>query len=244
VAFSALNSLLIVNPSVPYIVLVAILVALRLAAVPSDRRRSGTMLLISIAALFMSASSMSVANSLTKVRPLKYDQFIYRIDEYFGQPSFALGSICNSHPAIENLAIMSYGLLAFMMVFTAAVYIWSSKDVALLARALFLNLFLAVPFYLLIPVCGPAFAYSSFPQLPDDSSPHMIPIDAAPNGIPSVHMATALLILWFLRHWWWGWLIGVAFVLLTILATLGLGQHYVFDLICAVPYAVLVYFLA
>jgi hypothetical protein len=37
-------NLLIVNPSVPYIVLVAILMTLRIAAVPSDRKRSGTML--------------------------------------------------------------------------------------------------------------------------------------------------------------------------------------------------------
>src|SRR5258708_30406097 len=101
-------NLLIAYPSVPYTALVAIIMALRLAAVPSDRRRSGTMLLISVAALPMGASSMWVANSLTKVRPLKYDQFIYRIDGYLGQPSFALGRICRSHPAIENLAIMSY----------------------------------------------------------------------------------------------------------------------------------------
>src|SRR5207247_2117622 len=81
-------------------------------------------------------------------------------------------------------------------------------------------------------------------DLPDNPTPHMIPIDAAPNGIPSVHMATALLIFWFLRRWWWGSLIGLVFILLTILATLGLGQHYLFDLICAIPYAALVYLLA
>jgi membrane-associated phospholipid phosphatase len=133
----------------------------------------------------------------------------------------------------------------------AGFYIWlaSEAETALLARAFFLNLFLAVPFYLAIPVCGPAFAYpavwKTFPlHLPNDSPRHMIPIDAAPNGIPSVHMATALLIFWFLRRWWWGSLVGFGFVLLTILSTLGLGQHYLFDLICAIPYAVLVYLLA
>jgi hypothetical protein len=127
-----------------------------------------------------------------------------------------------------------------MMVFTCAVYMWltSEAETAILASAFILDLFLSVPFYLAIRVCGPRFAFAGFPfhQL-GNFTPHAIPIAAAPNGIPSVHMATALLVFWFLRRWWWGWLIGFAFTLLTILATLGLGEHYLFDLICAIPYA-------
>jgi membrane-associated phospholipid phosphatase len=59
-----------------------------------------------------------------------------------------------------------------------------------------------------------------------------------PNGIPSVHASTALLVLWFLRRWWWGRISGVVFLILTIFATLGSGEHYLFDLFCALRYAI------
>jgi membrane-associated phospholipid phosphatase len=65
-------------------------------------------------------------------------------------------------------------------------------------------------------------------------------ITAAPNGVPSVHASTALLVLWFSRSWTPFFISGWIFLALTALATLGSGQHYLFDLFCAVPYAALV----
>jgi PAP2 superfamily len=50
-------------------------------------------------------------------------------------------------------------------------------------------------------------------------------------------MTAALLILWFARHWIAGRLLSVAFLVLTVLSTLGAGEHYLFDLIVAVPYS-------
>jgi hypothetical protein len=38
-------------------------------------------------------------------------------------------------------------------------------------------------------------------------------------------------------EWTWGRVFGIAFLALTALATMGSGQHYFFDLLCAVPYA-------
>ena len=40
----------------------------------------------------------------------------------------------------------------------------------------------------------------------------------------------------FLWHWRLGKVIGIVFLVLTVVATLGSGEHYAFDLICAVPY--------
>jgi len=95
----------------------------------------------------------------------------------------------------------------------------------------------AVPFYLLFPVCGPEFAFPHFPALPPAPMvPHMVAIAAAPDGVPSVHTSTALLILWFLWRWPWGRVAGLVYLALIVLATMGGGQHYLFDLICAIPY--------
>jgi len=68
-------------------------------------------------------------------------------------------------------------------------------------------------------------------------------ISAAPNGVPSVHTSTALLVLYFLRHWRFGMVAGSVFLGLTVLATLGSGQHYFFDLLCALPYSALILWL-
>ena len=237
----------ILYPSVPCVFLAVIFIALRWAAVPRNRQRTAWMLLVSLLALPLGVLSTWTANELSSVRPSKYDQFIYQIDNYFGQPSFLLGQICHTHKSALIIAVVSYGLLVAMMVLALAIYIWNAQaeDALLLAMAFVLNLFLCVPFYLAIPVSGPVFAFSGFPfQRPENLAAHMIPIASAPNGIPSVHMSTALLIFWFLRRWRWSMPIGVAYALLTIFATLGLGQHYFFDLICAVPYTVAVYLLA
>jgi membrane-associated phospholipid phosphatase len=68
--------------------------------------------------------------------------------------------------------------------------------------------------------------------------PHMIPVAAAPNGIPSVHFATALLVAWICRYWRPGQILAFLYLILIGISTLASGQHYLFDLIVAVPYAI------
>lgn len=187
-----------------------------------------------------------IAKLLSDLRPLKYDLFVYKFDRLFGEPSFAIGRTVNHHEALILLVSVSYGLLPIGMLAVFGVYLWlkSENDCIQILTTFVLNLFAAVPFYLLFPVCGPAFAFRGFPFTEPRVSPRMLALNAAPNGVPSVHTSTALLILWFLWDWRWGRILGIIFLVLTILATLGSGQHYVFDLICALPYAAIVYFVS
>jgi len=60
------------------------------------------------------------------------------------------------------------------------------------------------------------------------------------NGMPSIHFSTALLIAWALWRWKWGRVFGIAFAIATMVATLGSGEHYLCDLVMAVPYALFV----
>jgi PAP2 superfamily len=221
--------------------------AVRWFFVPSDRKRTEWMLVIASVAIPVNALAEWAASSLSRLRPLKYDQFIYVFDAFLGQPSFALGRIVEHHMPLKILVSVSYGVLSVMIPLTFAAYLWlcSEEETLVMAKTFVLDFFLAIPIYLIIPVCGPAFAFSGFPfNQPAGLTPHLIAINAAPNGIPSVHMASALLILWFLRRWPWGLFAGTTFLALTVLSTLGSGQHYVFDLVCAVPYAAMVYGLA
>jgi len=92
-----------------------------------------------------------------------------------------------------------------------------------LIRALALSILLAVPCYAMFPAVGPA---------------HVGDIHAARNCMPSIHLTWALLF-WFYAPRWLRWPLA-AFVLLTAVATLGLGEHYALDLIAAVPFTALI----
>src|SRR4051812_31692653 len=89
-----------------------------------------------------------------------------------------------------------------------------------LLRTFALNLVSAVPLYMFFPVCGPRYAFPDFPHDSGHQLVHPVAISAPPNGVPSGHFSTALLIIWFLRKWPLGQIVGVLFGLLTILATL------------------------
>src|SRR5205085_8183990 len=68
--------------------------------------------------------------------------------------------------------------------------------------------------------------------------PVLIP-RAIRNAMPSVHFACALLIWWNVARLSLRWRIAAAlFLLLTVFATLGFGEHYLIDLIVAVPFSV------
>jgi hypothetical protein len=60
--------------------------------------------------------------------------------------------------------------------------------------------------------------------------------------MPSLHFAGALFTAWGLWSLGTTWrLLGLGVAILTVLATLGTGQHYAIDLIVAVPFATAVY---
>jgi membrane-associated phospholipid phosphatase len=137
--------------------------------------------------------------------------------------------------------VLTYSQLVILLIVAIAANLWlRPKEEAIRTLIAFAITFpLAVPLYLLLPVCGPSFAFSSFPVEPTTPpSLHPILLDAAPNGFPSIHMATAMLIFWYLRRWRWGLIVGAMFMVLTALATMAIGQHYFLDLVFAVPYAI------
>jgi hypothetical protein len=105
-----------------------------------------------------------------------------------------------------------------------------------------------LPLYLVCPAAGPKYLFGDRYSwwIPDLSGPPTtvhIPIATAfPNGmnaIPSGHFAWALLSYWFARKYCSK---GVrvasgVYAVLTSLATLGTGEHYVVDLVVSVPFA-------
>jgi hypothetical protein len=103
-----------------------------------------------------------------------------------------------------------------------------------------------VIFYNLCPAVGPIHIFlSRFPWKPipaEDATRLLlepIPVAGLRNCMPSLHMAWVLLAWWYSRGlsiWERG--IAMAFVVFTVFATMGTGEHYFIDLIVAFPFAV------
>ena len=103
--------------------------------------------------------------------------------------------------------------------------------------------------YHLFPAAGPHYAFEHFPLLPDvltlrpDAAP--LPPEFIRNCMPSLHTAWALLVVMNARSLGTGARrCVVVFACLTLMSTLALGEHYLIDLVVAVPFAVAVQALA
>jgi len=179
------------------------------------------------------------------LRPDKLDRYIYNLDGLLHcQPSFAMGRLIHDRLYLIVLCKSIYFVAPFTLLAVFYGFLWfrsKAEAIAILPVAV-LNIVIGVTIYMLVPVSGPAYAFPSYPQLPSEPVvSEVVPINAPPNGVPSLHFSTALLILWYARKLPYGTLLGSVFLMLTTGAILGLGEHYVFDLVVAVPYTVMVY---
>jgi len=221
---------------------------IRWFAAPADRRRTEKLFLVSVIAFIAEGVNVNAIRLLSRWCPYKYDLYVYDLDaRVFHTPGFMIGRFLDQHLWTKMFVTAVYNNVpAFMLItFIAYLYLRRETEAGDVFKAFIVNPVLALGIYVAFPVAGPAYAFGQqFPtSLPAVSSPHLLMLDAVPNGVPSVHISIALLVLWFLRPWLWGRVVGVSFLVTTIMATLGLGEHYVFDLLCAVPYTALVLYL-
>ena len=111
--------------------------------------------------------------------------------------------------------------------------------------------FVAIQAYRLLPACGPVYLLGSecftgeFPAScatldAADVQPVALDPSFPRNAMPSLHVGWALLVYWIcsdlLRQSRWRWL-ALAYLLLTALATMAGGEHYLVDLVASCPYA-------
>src|SRR5579871_3653743 len=100
-------------------------------------------------------------------------------------------------------------------------------------------------FYSLFPATGPRYLFGAgFPSKPfpiDQASRLLLEPVAIPgfrNAMPSLHLTCVLLACWYSRGLsWWERTITYVFFAFTVIATLGIGEHWFVDLIVAFPFA-------
>lgn len=207
---------------------------------------SGRTLLISMIfplCLFCTAVCLSF---LDRASAQTYDHFLYVFDASLGfSPSFAVGQLFTTVPSLRAVCYYAYEFLPLAM----SVAFISDQSRSSRSSINLLVLFLTTSIsgyvvYHLYPAVGPIYVWpNQFPWHPLPAAAVSLekcsPGAAARNAMPSLHLAAALVI-WFVSRGWQFWLRIPAglLVLMTVLATLGFGEHYAIDLVVAVPLVV------
>ena len=181
--------------------------------------------------------------AIIQFQPRVFDLFLYRFDGLLGiQSSFVAGRWFAASPFLANLCFLVYASLPLAEVLLFLLFV---RGQHMPANPLVLFIVTGIAgfvFYQVCPATGPLHVFGAeFPNYPPPSLPlESMRLDDLPrNAIPSLHSAWALLIWWSTRYCRaWTRLVATVFLALTLLATLGLGEHYLIDLVVALPFAV------
>jgi hypothetical protein len=173
------------------------------------------------------------------VLPRKFDYYLYNFDASLGiQPSFLAGRLFHRFPPLFWTEAMVYNCFGFWFSVVYAAHANARvKYPVNVVKMLVANALIGFSLYFLCPAMGPKYAFPSFPILPAAVRSAPALLSGIPNAMPSLHFGGALLICWFCKPWKWLYRTMGVFAALTALATLGLGEHYLIDLVVAVPYA-------
>ncbi len=229
-----------------------IVLALRALRSPEEARQSALDTLIPAASLPLFVALTKTGLALTvALHPITFDLPLYQLDASLGgQASFAVGRVLRAAPPLGALLRVVYLCLPLSIGVVYTVVQRSTKA----AGADFLGAILAAgaagfALYHVCPVAGPRYLFDGLEGVFPDKAPPAAELPLAPgllspfdrNGVPSLHTAWALLLVWHARPHGLGLrLFTIAWLALTLLATLGLGEHYLLDLVIAVPFTVAV----
>jgi hypothetical protein len=204
------------------------------------------------AVLFVASewSASTLLDITEKLHPKTFDLFLYSFDSSLRvQVSFLTGQFLWRFLWVRAAALAIYIALPLPLALVYASQLRRHKEKALAVMLAFLATGpLGVFFYNVLPACGPVHVFgAAFPMHPlstvDAMRLNIVPVmmTGARNAIPSLHMTWVLLVWWNSRGLArWVRAIAAVFVLFTVLATLGTGEHYVIDLVVAFPFSVMV----
>jgi hypothetical protein len=162
---------------------------------------------------------------LIRLRPSTIDPELMRIDEAMGFNVLHFAG----HFSHNRLMVIALIIVYFMMpiVMTAA---WTIEQNIILRRTIVIGGLACFFFYYAFPAVGPIWFDWSLP-----SATPLVPR----NCFPSMHFSWALMIAWNARNRWLR--VGFwSYAALIAVSTLALRQHYLIDLIAAIPYTVAV----
>ena len=187
--------------------------------------------------------SVAVLNAGDRASPLKYDWILQSIDQSLGFTAFQFARLLSA--ADNRFLFEVYQSLSAAMIVWYGIHVSIRQGQPRKLLYAYLATFLAGPcLYLIVPAIGPRHAFAHlFPMVDPAVTPVTVALKGWSNAMPSLHFATAFLLVLFsgtsrvLRAIAWAYLAGTA------AATLAF-EHYVIDLVVGVPFACFVAALA
>lgn len=231
----------------------ASLVALGLRAVWSEGEKQ-KLLTLAFAPSLLFTGFMVIAGAVLEQaqvwHPKVLDLYLFSFDASLRvQLAFVLGQAYAIWPWFKALGIVFYIGLPIPLAMVYAGQLLRDRKKAYPAITAFLVAGpIGITFYNLFPALGPAHLFlQRFPWHPLTTAQasrllaEPLAIKGVQNAIPSLHLAWVLLAWWYSRGlsiWERG--IALAFVVFTVFATLGTGEHYFVDLVVAYPFSVMI----
>lgn len=215
----------------------------------SDRRLMSLAFIPSLLLVVSEYFASTFLQWTSSAHPKVLDLYLYSFDASLGlQLPFLAGQRFAVWPWLGRISVLFYIGLPVTIAVIYAGRVLRMREKAVPSFVAFLGTGpVGVLFYNVFPALGPVHLFlQNFPwhPLPTHKVVRLlvepISIPGAPNAIPSLHMG------WVLLAWWYsrglsrverG--IALAFVIFTVVATLGTGEHYFVDLIVAFPFALL-----
>ena len=178
----------------------------------------------------------AVLKASSRAYPLKYDYVLQSLDQALGLTAFQVAGFFTERGRTDLLAIYEF-LGAAMVAWYGIHLVMRGGQPRKLLYGYLIAYLVGGCLYGIVPAMGPRYAFgSAFPMGHPNVAPVPAPLEGYPNAMPSLHVATALLFVLFNNRKRWLLSIALLFLTGTVAATLAL-EHYVIDLIVAVPFA-------
>jgi len=202
---------------------------------------------VAMPAFALTAATMLYAASGRE--PLTYDAILAAADRGFGFDASALAARALAQWTIlywTSKFVYDSLPLALCVAVAARNRRIGPEDQERLIWKMILAAGCAFVVFSIVPACGPRFFWGDrFPLATTTADIPLRPMVVSPsdfrNALPSLHFTGALFVAWAFRPFnvvirssaW-------VYAAVTVLATLGSGQHYLIDLVVAIPFAVVV----
>jgi hypothetical protein len=199
--------------------------------------------------VFFVLSAQHLLGLANVLYPKTLDLYLYLFDGSFGfQPSFLMGRAMAASPILRIACLLTYISLPFVMALVYALHMpkdaekpsWDMVTLFMLAGLGGWALYNVVPATGPIYILATDFPWRALPY----SLLHKLFLQAIPvnpdvprNAIPSLHLAWVLLLLWNAKGLSRVLRVFIAvYLALTVVSTLGTGEHYFVDLVAAIPF--------
>ncbi|HWR36360.1 MAG TPA: phosphatase PAP2 family protein [Clostridia bacterium] len=168
--------------------------------------------------------SSRAVNFTPRLLPITYDSVFWQIDRAIGfSPTAAMDLVAFS-PNLRTVVFSTYFGFPVAIALASVISANANRFCSKLAVASALGYLL----YFVFPACGPFYFLTST-------------VNAPRNAMPSLHTTWALMIWYELRLQSLPVRLGSdLFLLFTVIATLGFGEHYFIDLLVAVPFVAII----